>query len=275
MTRTRALSLYVLVAFGWAWLLWVPYAAMQQGVVLPPALARFFGTANSFGAWGPLVAALLVTYLDQGRAGVVDLARRGVRWRFGLAWWLVALLMYPALIATSLILGVRLGDAMPELPMLAQPLTVPIAFIVVLLNYGPLQEEFGWRGFVQDRLQTGWSALAASVAVGLMWGVWHLPLFYMNRTDPYYQEPFWGLLLSTVLASILFAWVYNNTGRSILAAMVIHASFNWAHVSIPTLGLDWAPQILLVLQVIVIAVVVAVWRPRSLTRSGGDEGATV
>jgi hypothetical protein len=88
----------------------------------------------------------------------------------------------------------------------------------------------------------------------------------MNRDDPYYQEPFWGLVLSTVLASILFAWVYNNSGRSVLAAMVIHASFNWGHVAIPTLGSDRASLTLIALQVIVIAVVLLIWGPRTLTR---------
>ncbi len=88
----------------------------------------------------------------------------------------------------------------------------------------------------------------------------------MNRDEPYYQVPFWGLVLSTVPASILFAWVCNNTGRSVLAAMVIHASFNWTHVAIPTLGTDRGSPILLALQVITIAVVLLVWGRTTLPR---------
>jgi len=62
MDNKRALGLYILIAFGWAWLLWVPYAMMQQGVTLPSGIARFFNSAYTLGAWGPLVAAVAVSY---------------------------------------------------------------------------------------------------------------------------------------------------------------------------------------------------------------------
>ena len=82
MDNRRALWQFVLIAFGWSWLLWMPYAAMQQGVTLPSSIAVFFDSANSLGAWGPLVAALVAMYRDRGRDGVVALLKRGIRFRF-------------------------------------------------------------------------------------------------------------------------------------------------------------------------------------------------
>lgn len=97
-------------------------------------------------------------------------------------------------------------------------------------------------------------------------GRWHLPLFFVPEMGFYYQRPIWGLVLSTILISIPIAWVYNNTGRSILAAMLMHASFNWAHFLFPTLDSDRAGLILFVVQAAVAVIVVLVWGPSTLTR---------
>jgi membrane protease YdiL (CAAX protease family) len=112
---------------------------------------------------------------------------------------------------------------------------------------GPLQEEFGWRGLLLDRLQARFSPLWASVMTGLAWGFWHFPLFFMPRLEMYYQRPIWGLLLSTVLVSILMTAVFNRTGGSIFMALLLHTSFNWSHYAFPALESDTASLILFAL----------------------------
>ncbi len=99
-----------------------------------------------------------------------------------------------------------------------------------------------------------------------MWGLWHLPLFFVPEMGFYYGRPIWGLILSTILISIPIAWVYNNTGRSVLAAMLMHASFNWSHFLFPTLDSDRAGLILFVLEAVVAVAVVLVWGSSTLTR---------
>lgn len=104
-----------------------------------------------------------------------------------------------------------------------------VVFLFFAITTGPLSEEFGWRGFVLPRLQMRYTPLAASLLVGLMWGFWH--------TGP----DFWRLLLSgnlgaflyplaitggTLPLSILFAWIYNKTGSSLIGPMLCHGSFN-------------------------------------------------
>jgi membrane protease YdiL (CAAX protease family) len=267
--HSKTIPLYVLIAFVWSWLCWVPDAMMDQGIELPATLARLSNAIVDYGAWGPLVAALVVSAWAGGKAGLRAFVGRMLNFRFGLRWYLVAILLYPALIAASMAVAVALGDPLPEMPMLAQPLVVPIIFLVIFFTAGPLQEEAGWRGTVQEDFQSRFHPLVASLLVGLMWGLWHLPLFFMEREDIYYQRPIWGLIISTMLASVLFAWVYNSTGGSILAAMLMHASFNWAHVSIPTLDSDRAALTLLILQVIVIAGVWYRWRDLGLEHNPG------
>jgi membrane protease YdiL (CAAX protease family) len=266
MSSTRKVWLFALLAYGWSWFFWIPSALMARGFSMPTSLDTFFSLSFSLGGWGPLLSAFLVTYWGLKKEGVKDLLRRGVKYRFGLIWYLVALFLFPILVGGSLFVAALTGAPLPELEAFAEPIAIPISFVIVFFTTGPLQEEFGWRGFAQERLQGRWSALTTSIVVGAMWGLWHLPLFFVPEMGFYYGRPIWGLILSTILISIPIAWVYNNTGRSVLAAMLMHASFNWSHFLFPTLDSDRAGLILFVLEAVVAVAVVLVWGSSTLTR---------
>jgi uncharacterized protein len=109
------------------------------------------------------------------------------------------------------------------------PVWAILIFVLFAIFTGPVSEEFGWRGYALPRLQTRHAALRSAVAVGLLWGAWH--------TGPdFWRLLFLGNLLAclipiaitmgTVPLSILFTWMFNRTGGSILPAMVFHGSFN-------------------------------------------------
>lgn len=234
------------------------------------AVERFLlGPLNP--AWGPFVAAFLLTFLDGGMGGVRKLLKRGVDYRIGARWYLVIFFLFPTLIGGALLLASISGDPLPEMPAFSDPLVIPIAFVYILFLGGPLQEEFGWRGYALDRLQERWSALASSIVLGVAWGLWHLPLFFMSRQEFYYQRLVWGLVLSTVLVAILFTWLYNNTNRSILAAMIFHATFNLSHFLFPALGSDPASLYLFVLLFVSVGVVLVFWGPGRMVRQRSDD----
>ncbi len=267
MKQQRKLWLFFLVAFGWAWLFWIPVALLARGtVILPPALAGFLQGPFNPAAWGPLIAALLVAFLEDGGAGVRKLLQRGLAARFGAGWYLIILLLFPTLVGGALLLAVLTGEPPPDMPALADPVAIPVAFVYILLLGGPLQEEFGWRGYALEQLQQRWNALGSSVIVGLAWGAWHLPLFFMPRQEFYYQRPIWGLLLSTTLVAVLFTWVYNNTRGSIFAALLFHTMFNLSHWIFPALESDRASLYLLGLLLASVIVVLLVWGPEDLAR---------
>ncbi len=268
MTGKRKVWLYLLIALGWSWLFWIPVALIDRGLSVPSALESFLDSPFNPAAWGPLIAAFTVTFLEDGSKGVRRLARKGLDFRFGIGWYLVIFLLFPVLIGGALLLATVSGEPVPELVALADPVSIPIAFVYILFLGGPLQEEFGWRGYALEHLQEEWSALASSIVLGLIWGGWHLPLFFMPRQEFYYQRPIWGLVLSTTLVSILFTWLYNNTGRSILAALLFHTMFNLSHYLFPTLGSDRASLLLFLLLFITVAIVLAIWGPKRMVREG-------
>jgi len=270
MTDTRQTLWFLSITFTFSWLCWVPAAIIAQliagGAAVSDDAAGLINAVAGFGAWGPLLGAVCVTAMAGGRDGLIDLWRRVVRFRIGGFWYLVVLLLFPVLIGGSLVLAMLSGEPMPELEAFAQPVGIPVAFVFILLLGGPLQEELGWRGVLQERLQARWNALTASLVVGFVWGIWHLPLFFLPREEMYYNRPIWGLVLTTVLISVLFGWVYNNTQRSIWAVLLFHTSFNWAHYLFPALGSDVAGVSLFALQALMVLVVVWWCGPKRLVR---------
>ena len=258
MSANRRVVVFGLVAFAFSWLFWIPDALIAQGIWnAPQGIQDFLAGPFNLGPWGPLIAAIVVTFFFDGSGGVGTLLRRGLKVRIG-GWWWVALLIFPVLIGGALFLGIALGDPMPEFVALEQPIGLPIAFLFIFFLGGPLQEEFGWRGFAFEHLRSKHSALAAAVVAGLMWGLWHLPLFFVPRAEFYYNRPLWGLLLTTTLVGIIIAWIFVNTNGSVFAAMLAHTMFNWSNYVFPSLGSDIAALTLFGLYGLVVAYIL--WR---------------
>jgi membrane protease YdiL (CAAX protease family) len=140
----------------------------------------------------------------------------------------VALVLPPAIVGTALAVAVATGTT-PTFPWADQPIVLFIAFVWIFVLGGPIQEEFGWRGYLLDPLQERLTALGGGLAVGLVWAVWHLPLFYIPSETIYYQNLFLGFAVSITLLSVLMTWVYNSTNGSLLPALLMHTSWNWAH----------------------------------------------
>ncbi len=101
-----------------------------------------------------------------------------------------------------------------------------------MLLGGPLAEELGWRGYIQEPLQEKSGKLKASLLIGFFWILWHLPLFLIEGTSQNQKGfgiAFWSWALQLFFLSIVFTWVYNNTRRSILAAILLHLMANFAY----------------------------------------------
>lgn len=255
--------LFFAIAFGWTWAFWVPVALSENGVIEIPYGVAWLIADGKPAAWGPLIAAVYIAFYK----GVMrDLLNSMIRVKFSLRWYLAALLLIPAIVGGAQMIAQFLGAELPVSEALQNPLTLPIAFVWIFFLGGPLQEEAGWRGTSTPMLQTKLGALGASLATGLMWGLWHLPLFYMQREEIYYNQPFWGLIGSTMLLSVLFTWVYSNTGRSLFAAMLMHTTWNWSNFVFPALQSDTGGAAFFVLLIGAVMIIVLRFGPNELSK---------
>mgnify|MGYP002640011637 CR=1 FL=1 len=272
MKKNSNVLVFVLIAYGFSWLFWIPEALIANNLWVAPEGVKNILALN-LAAWGPLVGAIVTTFIYQKGAGVKELIKRGFMMRIG-KWWWIALLIFPVLIGGSLAISVLFGYPLPRFEALAEPFALPIAFLFIFFLGGPLQEEFGWRGYAFEHLRNKYSSLTAAIIAGLMWGLWHLPLFFVPRAEDYYNRPMWGLLLTTVLAGIILAWLYANTKGGTFAALLGHTMFNWSNWVFPALKSDSAALILFGLYFLAVAYIIWQYGKEKLTKENFSEEIT-
>lgn len=239
LTRNPILAYFVL-AFAGTWILFSPMVLSRNGLGLlpftvPDALFALLFILGDFA--GPTLAAFGVTWALEGKAGMKALFRRYGQWRVGFRWYLLALFTYPLFN----LLGVSLWFGAAPLQTLAQHwstfFTVFLPAVLIfpaLITWG---EEPGWRGFALTRMQPIYGPLKASLVVGFMHGLWHLPLFLIvsgpTSGGPFHLAAFALNTLAIMLVTIFWTWVFNGAKGGILIAVLLHASFNAAQGFIP------------------------------------------
>ncbi len=221
--RRQPLVSFFVIAFAWTWAFVIVFLILFP---LPDIMVR-----TTPGDFGPLIAAIVMSGVVAGRAGVKQLLKRIVQWRVGLVWYAFALIGMPLLYIAS-IAAVPGALASFKAPELSTVLLYPVFYVVLLAIGGPLTEEPGWRGFALARLQQRWGPLVGTVILGLMWAAWHLPNYF--RPDWAAVNgglSFTGIAAFAIVAvsmSMIITWAFNHTGGSILIAILIHASLNFS-----------------------------------------------
>jgi membrane protease YdiL (CAAX protease family) len=221
--RRRPVISYVVIAFAWTWTYVILFLIVFP---IPDNPVR-----TTPGDLGPTIAAVVMSAVVAGRAGVVRLLKALVRWRVGVVWYAFALLGLPLIYTVSIALVP--GAVASYKPMsLTDVALLPVLYVFLAVTGGPLTEEPGWRGFALPRLQQRWGPLAGTAIVGLMWTAWHLPNYF--RPDWAAVNggfSFSGVAVFATVAvsfSMVITWVYNRTAGSLLMAVLLHASLNFS-----------------------------------------------
>lgn len=232
--RPGAAWVFVLLAYGISWLIWSPAVLATYGLIASPLAPELLAALVLLvGAFGPLLAAVILTGRQAGRAGVRRLLARGWQWRtIGWPQWLVILGVPLAASAAARALDVATGGTPPPFA-LASPLLLLPTFLFILLLGGPIQEEYGWRGYLLPRLQARWGAIGASVVLGVIWALWHLPLWFMEGAGMA-GTPLPIYLLYTLGETFLITWLFNRSEGSVLAAILMHTMANFVANIFPT-----------------------------------------
>jgi uncharacterized protein len=244
LTRHPLVSFFAMV-YALTWLAWSPWYLSKAGIGLLPydgdSISDYLNTVAL--VLGPTLSAFIMTGVTGGRDGVRRLLRRIVLWRVGFGWYLFVLVGIPAIIVLSTVV---LPGALASFQASAVPSTLflyVVAGPILLFVGGPVFEEIGWRGFALPRLQRLYGPLVGSIVLGVLWGLWHLPLFLI----PSWDTPHGSLLdvalfvIWAVSTTIVITWVFNNTKDSVLVAILAHGSINSAAVSV--YGLFPAPTV--------------------------------
>jgi uncharacterized protein len=175
-----------------------------------------------FGAYTPGIVALFLTARTEGRVGVRALLNRILIADVPLRLYVLALTYVVVVKVSAAILHRLVSDAWPPFG------GGSLALIPLAIAFStPFQagEEIGWRGFALPRLADRFGLRIASLMLGVIWAIWHLPQFYIAASDAYHQ-PFAVWAAQVVAMSVAFAWLYAKSGGSLLLVMLMHSAIN-------------------------------------------------
>ncbi|HXN01797.1 MAG TPA: type II CAAX endopeptidase family protein [Candidatus Dormibacteraeota bacterium] len=214
---------FTITAFATSWLCWLPLvAATRQVWSISPGDAPLLILLGTF---GPLFAAVAVVGRTSGFRGLGEFIGQAFRWRVSILWYAAALLG-PALVRIVVLhVNILNGGSFADVTDPSHWVSIPLTFVFVLLIGGPTGEEFGWRGFLLQRVQPVTGVLWAAIVIGVITALWHLPLFFIPDT-PQSDLPFALFTLRTVSLSLISTLLYNGTRRSLLLVLLFHAAMN-------------------------------------------------
>jgi membrane protease YdiL (CAAX protease family) len=230
MLKRNSLPVFFVLTFIITWAMWFPAVLTKLN-----GGASILGPDNpvgQFGRWAPGIAAIILTAFIAGKKGIGDLFRPLKIWQVNIGWYLVALFYQPLLFFFAKWVDGLFGNAYEVVsPLASVNIDVPIIFVIigVIISAipGALMEELGWRGFALPKLQSGNTALIASIILGLIWGAWHIPsIIFFGETNA--LNIIWSVA-NFIPVTILFTWLYNNTQGSLPLVTIFHASTQYSN----------------------------------------------
>jgi membrane protease YdiL (CAAX protease family) len=265
-SKWSSVWVYFAVAYSVSWL--IEIALALSGVDMKAASGPVL---LSLAAAGPAIAAIGLTYLTQDKMGRRDYWQRiiDIR-RISAGWYLVIFLLPASLFGLAALLDVLSGGSGGTFgKQVGQFSAIPF-YLIITLFLAPFLEELGWRGYALDRLQWRWSALVSSLVLGILWALWHLPIFFIKGTYQYSigvgSLAFWTYMISIVPLTLFFTWIFNNNGRSTLSAILLHVMFNTTAELFSITERAYA--YLVVLEFVAAIAIIMIYGARTLRRPG-------
>lgn len=217
--RTRS-WFYFAVAFGISWFMWLFPVLASRGVLSLSHTTQLLCLFT--GSFGPFIGAFLSMYRDGGWSAVKEFFGRSLNYRIGPLYLLAAIFLMPILAGIAMWWLAKQGG--PAFAMSMSLAHLALLYVGLFFLGGSVNEEFGW-AYAIDRLQQGRRLLFASVMLGVIWGCWHIPLFFIAGLTQSFM-PFWAFVMFTTAFRVLIVWAYENNRKSILVALLFHTASN-------------------------------------------------
>ncbi|HWQ47614.1 MAG TPA: type II CAAX endopeptidase family protein [Methanosarcina sp.] len=210
----------------------------------------------------PMIAALILIYRENGSNGVKQLLKRSFDFKRikRKIWYIPIFFLMPCIIVLEYGLMKLMEVPIPNFQF--PVLMVPIFFVIFFI--GGIGEEIGWTGYATDPLQGKENALKTSIILGIVWTMWHITPWLQAHYTPLWVT---GQSATSILLRVLIVWIYNNTGKSVFAAIAFHATTNVSElVLFPIYGSYYDPVIAFIFMAVTVAIVIFLWGPKTLAR---------
>lgn len=253
-----------LLTWGTMAVLGIPGGSVDPKVPPPSTVGLLL---LALGGFAPTIAGVALTARYAGSAGLRALRQRAREIRLGWKAYAVIVGLPLLVVAARAAAHAAAGGAVSRSPVLESPVVLA-TFAVQIALFGPLSEEFGWRGFALERMLGRWTRTRASLMLGLIWAAWHLPLFFVVGTYQWRTGNVWiefpVFALVPIASAFVYTWLHQVTRSSLWAALAFHFTSNFAASLWATMAEDGLAGRMATSAVMVAAAVVVVisWRDR-------------
>jgi hypothetical protein len=227
-------------------------------VLVPPEMAMLAGLALTL---APITAALILIFRQNRSNGAKRLLKRAFDYKriTHVRWYVPILFLWPVIFSLALVLLNLIGEPIPDpvFPIVVAPVGLLVFFLLALT------EEVGWLGYAYDPMENRWNALIASIVLGLIWAAWHLPIYIAGPESSVWVA---GQFITLAVARILIVWIFNNTSKSVFAAIIFHAVYNLCTLLFPVYGSSLGPGSTAVIVLISAVIVILLWGPDTLAQ---------
>lgn len=220
------------LTYAVTWTCFVAAGGIATGVIAAPALEGLRLPLLLLGSFAPSLVALALTTRAEGRAGATALLRRLTVWRVGAQWYLFVLGYMACIKVAAAVVHRVIEGTWPRFGHESW-YTIVMAIVMAGIIGGPLGEEIGWRGFALPRLAARIGLARASLVLGIVWGCWHLPVFFIPGLEQFGQSiPVY--LIQVIAISVSMAWLFGHTEGSLLLAVLMHSAINQTKDIVPS-----------------------------------------
>ncbi len=218
---------FFVVTFLWSWLCWLPVSLEGAGLITITMDKNLFGIIRNIlillGIFGPGVGAFYCLRTRNGKGAVGQYLRGLLDLRLGWITWFIPMVLFGAGCFLGWIIPEFWGE--PRLPLsVASFLAIPVSFLFMTLLGGG-QEELGWRGYILDFMEERFGPWLGNLVLGVIWSVWHLPLFFTPFMGEYYF-PFVAFMLFCIGFSFILSWLRQASGKRLMAGIYTHGVAN-------------------------------------------------
>lgn len=220
--------IFLLLTFAWSWTLWIIGLNHLSEGINQESIGKFI-IFFFVGVYGPTISAIVTTLIFDRFSDVLNLLKKLIIWKVPINNYLYIILLPLVFVIIGIGLYSLLIGEIGSFDKMAF-LSIP-TILWAGLYAGPLGEELGWRGFLLPELQQRFSNLKSAIIIGLIWFIWHIPLWWapfgtLVSGEPISFIPVLTYLTMIICLSIIITWLVINSKGSVLIAILFHLSIN-------------------------------------------------
>jgi len=226
--KTKKIYIYLILTIIWSWTNWIIGLNYLSNGINQESIGKFI-TYFFIGVYGPTIASIITTLIFDGISGLLALLKKMMLWNVPFKYYLYILVLPLVFVAIGILLYSLFVGHIGDFDKTAF-YTIP-TILLAGIYAGPLGEELGWRGFLLPEFQKIFPNLKSAIIIGIIWFIWHIPLFWapfgtLVSGEPITFLPVFTYFIMLICLSVIITWLVIHSKGSVLIAILFHLSIN-------------------------------------------------